>query len=387
MTEYPNEKENKLKKLTVMIVVGTRPELIRLSRIIPKLDQHCDLILVHTGQNYDFELNQIFFNELEIKQPDYFLNVAGSSSSETIGNVIIAVDQLLSKITPDCMLVLGDTNSCISILPAKRRKIPTFHFEAGNRCFDMRVPEEINRRIADHIADINITYSSISRDYLIKEGLPPDRIITVGSPLFEVLDYFENAIEKSSILDKLRLTKDNFFVVSLHREENIDNQSNFNKIMETLNCISDVYDIPIIFSLHPRTKKKVELQNIKFHENIKLLKPLGFIDYNKLQKNARAVLSDSGSINEEASILNFPALNLREAHERLEGMEETSSIMVGLGKERIMQGLEILKSQETGDVRSIMPVKDYEVPNVSEKILRIIISYRDFVIREVWKSF
>lgn len=387
MTEYPNEKENKLKKLTVMIVVGTRPELIRLSRIIPKLDQHCDLILVHTGQNYDFELNQIFFNELEIKQPDYFLNVAGSSSSETIGNVIIAVDQLLSKITPDCMLVLGDTNSCISILPAKRRKIPTFHFEAGNRCFDMRVPEEINRRIADHIADINITYSSISRDYLIKEGLPPDRVITVGSPLFEVLDYFENAIEKSSILDKLGLTKDNFFVVSLHREENIDNQSNFNKIMETLNCISDFYDIPIIFSLHPRTKKKVELQNIKFHENIKLLKPLGFIDYNKLQKNARAVLSDSGSINEEASILNFPALNLREAHERLEGMEETSSIMVGLGKERIMQGLEILKSQETGDVRSIMPVKDYEVPNVSEKILRIIISYRDFVIREVWKSF
>ena len=360
-----------MKKLTVMIVVGTRPELIRLSRIIPKLDQHCNLILVHTGQNYDFELNQIFFNELEIKQPDYFLNVAGSTSSETIGNVIIAVDQLLSKVTPDCMLVLGDTNSCISILPAKRRKIPTVHFEARNRCFDMRVPEEINRRIADHIADINITYSSISRDYLIKEGLPPDRVITVGSPLFEVLKYFETTIEKSSILDKLRLTKDNFFVVSLHREENIDNQSNFDKIIETLNCISDVYDIPIIFSLHPRTKKKVELQKIKFHDNIKLLKPLGFIDYNKLQKNARAVLSDSGSINEEASILNFPALNLREAHERLEGMEETSSIMVGLGKERIMQGLEILKCQETGDVRSIMPVKDYTVPNVSEKFCEL----------------
>ncbi|MEE3508682.1 UDP-N-acetylglucosamine 2-epimerase (non-hydrolyzing) [Pseudomonas sp. 10C3] len=376
-----------MKKLKVVTVVGTRPEIIRLSRVIIKLDEHCDHVLVHTGQNYDYELNEIFFEDLGIRKPDYFLNAAGVSGAETIGNVIIAVDRLLADVQPEALLVLGDTNSCMAVIPAKRRKIPTFHMEAGNRCFDMRVPEEINRRIVDHTADINLTYSSIARDYLLREGISPDMVIKTGSPMFEVLNYYREGIEASDVLDRLGLEYGKFFVVSAHREENIDSDKNFLKLVEVLNTVAEDYGYPVIVSTHPRTQKRVDAMGVQFHTNVRLLKPLGFKDYNKLQLTAKAVLSDSGTINEESSILNFPALNLREAHERPEGMEEAAVMMVGLEVERVLQALHILESQARGDERSLCLVDDYSMPNVSDKIVRIVHSYRDYVMRTVWKRY
>ena len=316
-----------MKKLKVVTVVGTRPEIIRLSRVIARLDEYCEHILVHTGQNYDYELNEIFFQDLGIRKPDHFLNAAGASGAETIGNVIIAVDKVLAEVKPEALLVLGDTNSCMAVLPAKRRKIPTFHMEAGNRCFDMRVPEEINRRIVDHTADINLTYSTIARDYLLREGLPADQIVKTGSPMFEVLEHYRIGIEASDVLQRLGLESGKFFVVSAHREENIDSDKNFLKLVDVLNTVAAEFELPVIVSTHPRTQKRVDAMGINFHANVRLLKPLGFKDYNKLQSEARAVLSDSGTINEEASILNFPALNIREAHERPEGMEEAAAMM------------------------------------------------------------
>lgn len=376
-----------MKKMKVVTVVGTRPEIIRLSRVMAKLDEHCEHVLVHTGQNYDYELNEIFFQDLGIRKPDHFLNAAGASGAETIGNVIIAVDRILAEVQPEALLVLGDTNSCMAVIPAKRRKIPTFHMEAGNRCFDMRVPEEINRRIVDHTADINLTYSTIARDYLLREGLPPDMVIKTGSPMFEVLNYYRGGIEASDVLDRLGLEPGKFFVVSAHREENIDSEKNFLNLVNVLNTVAEHYGHPVIVSTHPRTQKRVDAKGITFHSNVRLLKPLGFKDYNKLQLCAKAVLSDSGTINEESSILNFPALNIREAHERPEGMEEAASMMVGLEVERVMQGLEILESQARGEDRSLRLVADYSMPNVSDKVVRIIHSYRDYVMRTVWKRF
>ena len=376
-----------MKKLKVMTVVGTRPEIIRLSRIISKLDEHCDHILVHTGQNYDYELNQIFFDDLDIRKPDYFLNSAGISSAQTIGKVIIEVDEILKKEKPDSLLVLGDTNSCMAILSAKRRKIPTFHMEAGNRCFDMRVPEEINRRIVDHIADINLTYSSIARDYLLNEGISADMIIKTGSPIYEVLEHYRNKINKSNILKTLKIEKQNYFLVSAHREENIDSEINFSKLIKILNKISRTYNKPVIVSTHPRTQKRINKLNVKLHNKINLIKPLSFTDYNKLQINAHAVLSDSGTINEESSILNFPALNIREAHERPEAMEEGAVMMVGLEVERVVQALSLLNTQKRGKERSLDIVEDYNVFNVSDKIIRIIYSYTDYVNRNVWKCY
>lgn len=376
-----------MKKLKVVSVVGTRPEIIRLSRVLAKLDEFCDHILVHTGQNYDFELNEVFFTDLGVRKPDYFLNAAGKNAAETIGQVIISVDKVLEEILPDAMLVLGDTNSCISAIPAKRRKIPIFHMEAGNRCFDQRVPEETNRKIVDHTSDINLTYSTIARDYLISEGIPPDRIIKTGSPMFEVLNYYMPQITSSKILSKLNLIKNNFFVISAHREENVDSPTQLVKLADILNTLAEKYNIPVIVSTHPRTRNRIESQNIKFHSNVQLLKPLGFHDYNNLQLNAKAVLSDSGTINEESSIMNFPALNLREAHERPEGMEEASVMMVGLNTERVLQALEILKSQDRGTTRLLRQVYDYSMPNVSDKVVRIIHSYTDYVKRVVWKQY
>lgn len=376
-----------MKKLKVMSVVGTRPEIIRLSRVLAKLDDHCEHILVHTGQNYDFELNEVFFNDLGVRKPDYFLNAAGKNAAETIGQVIIKVDQALEEIQPDAMLVLGDTNSCLSAIPAKRRKVPIFHMEAGNRCFDQRVPEETNRRIVDHTADINLTYSSIARDYLLAEGLPADRVIKTGSPMFEVLNHYMSQIDASDVLSRLDLQKGQFFVVSAHREENVDSSKHLAKLAETLNKVAEHYNFPVIVSTHPRTRNRIEAQGIEFHKNIQLLKPLGFHDYNHLQKNAKVVLSDSGTINEESSIMNFPALNLREAHERPEGMEEASVMMVGLSVERVMQALQILESQPSGDDRLLRPVYDYSMPNVSDKMVRIIHSYTDYVKRVVWKEY
>jgi UDP-N-acetylglucosamine 2-epimerase (non-hydrolysing) len=376
-----------MNKLKVMTVVGTRPEIIRLSRVIPKLDEHCEHILVHTGQNYDFELNEIFFEDLGIRKPDHFLSAAGATGAETIGNVIIAVDKVLAEVQPEALLVLGDTNSCMAVIPAKRRKIPTFHMEAGNRCFDMRVPEEINRRIVDHTADINLTYSTIARDYLLREGLPPDRIIKTGSPMFEVLNHFRDGIDGSDVLERLGLDENKFFVVSAHREENVDSDRNFLALVDTLNAVAEQYGYPVIVSTHPRTQKRVDAMSVQFHQNVRLLKPLGFKDYNKLQLSAKAVLSDSGTINEEASILNFPALNIREAHERPEGMEETSAMMVGLSSERVLQGLAILENQSRGDERAMRLVEDYSMPNVAEKVVRIIHSYRNYVMQTVWKQY
>tara|TARA_B100000767_G_C19745447_1_gene528269 strand:+ start:741 stop:1871 length:1131 start_codon:yes stop_codon:yes gene_type:complete len=376
-----------MKKLKIITVVGTRPEIIRLARVIPLLDEHCNHILVHTGQNYDYELNKIFFDDLEIREPNYFLEAAGSSSSETIGNVIIGIEKILVKEAPDALLVLGDTNSCMSVIPAKRLKIPTFHMEAGNRCFDMRVPEEINRRIVDHTADINLTYSSIAREYLLKEGLPSDMIIKTGSPMLEVLNHYSEAINKSLVLSELNLKMTEYFVVSAHREENIDNESNFFRFVAILNSMAEFYEIPIIVSTHPRTRKRIESLNIKFNKHIQLLKPLNFTDYNHLQINAKATLSDSGTINEESSILNFPALNIREAHERPEGMEEGAVMMVGLNLERVMQGLEILDLQARGEDRTLYRVNDYSYPNVAEKVVRIIHSYTDYVNRVTWKKY
>ncbi|MEL4482928.1 UDP-N-acetylglucosamine 2-epimerase [Shewanella algae] len=376
-----------MKKLKVMSVVGTRPEIIRLSRVLAKLDEHCEHILVHTGQNYDFELNEVFFNDLGVRKPDYFLNAAGKNAAETIGQVIIKVDQVLEEVQPEAMLVLGDTNSCLSAIPAKRRKVPIFHMEAGNRCFDQRVPEETNRRIVDHTADINLTYSTIARDYLLAEGLPADRIIKTGSPMFEVLNHYMPQIDGSDVIARLGLQKGQFFVVSAHREENVDSPKQLAKLAETLNMVAEHYNLPVIVSTHPRTRNRIEAQGIEFHPNIQLLKPLGFHDYNHLQKNAKAVLSDSGTINEESSIMNFPALNLREAHERPEGMEEASVMMVGLAVERVMQGLTILETQHSGDLRDLRLVSDYSMPNVADKVIRIIHSYRDYVMRTVWKQY
>ena len=376
-----------MKRLKIVTVVGTRPEIIRLACVIKKLDEHCEHILIHTGQNYDYELNEIFFDDLGIRKPDYFLAAAGSSGAETIGNVIIKVDKVLEEIRPEAMLVLGDTNSCMAILPAKRRKIPTFHMEAGNRCFDQRVPEEINRRVVDHMADINLTYSSIARDYLLSEGLPPDTIIKTGSPMFEVLNTYRDEIEISDVLKRLDLKVNKFFVVSVHREENIDSDKNLLHLMESLNSIADFYQIPIIVSTHPRTRKCIDKIKVELNPIIQLLKPLGFLDYNKLQISAKAVLSDSGTINEEASIMNFPAINLREAHERPEGMEEAVVMMTGLGKERIMQSLAIIDKQPRGEQRLIREVSDYSMPNVSDKIVRIVHSYVDYVNRVIWKKY
>ena len=376
-----------IKKMKVATVVGTRPEIIRLSRVMAKLDEHCEHILIHTGQNYDFELNEIFFQDLGIRKPDHFLNAAGASGAETIGNVIIAVDKVLADVKPDALLVLGDTNSCMAVIPAKRRKIPTFHMEAGNRCFDMRVPEEINRRIVDHTADINLTYSTIARDYLLREGLSPDMVIKTGSPMFEVLNYYREGIDKSDVLDQLGLEAGKFFIVSAHREENIDSDKNFYKLVDVLNKVAEHYGYPVIVSTHPRTQKRVNALGIEFHENVRLLKPLGFKDYNKLQLSSKAALSDSGTINEESSILNFPALNLRESHERPEGMEEASVMMVGLETDRVMQALQVLESQLSGGERNLRLVADYSMPNVSDKVLRVVHSYRDYVMRTVWKQY
>ena len=376
-----------MKKLKVVSVVGTRPEIIRLSRVLAKLDEHCDHTLIHTGQNYDYELNEIFFDDLGVRKPDHFLNAAGTNASQTIGQIIIAVDEVLEKVQPEALLVLGDTNSCLAAIPAKRRKIPIFHMEAGNRCFDMRVPEEINRRIVDHTADVNLTYSDIAREYLLAEGLSPDRTIKTGSPMCEVLAYYSNGIESSDVLSRLELTSGKYFVVSAHREENIDSDVNFEKLVLTLNTVAEKYNEPVIVSTHPRTQKRIDAKNIQFHPMVRLLKPLGFKDYVKLQKEARAVLSDSGTINEESSILNFPALNLREAHERPEGMEEASVMMVGLEPVRVMQALAILETQCRGEDRSLRQVADYSMPNVSDKVVRIIHSYTDYVNRVVWKKY
>ena len=374
-------------KLKVATVVGTRPEIIRLSRVLAKLDRYCDHTLVHTGQNYDYELNGIFFDDLGIRKPDHFLEAAGASGAETIGRVIISVDKLLESEKPDALLVLGDTNSCTAVIPAKRRKIPTFHMEAGNRCFDQRVPEEINRRIVDHTADLNMTYSDIAREYLLREGLPPDLVIKTGSPMFEVLTHYRPKIEASDVLGRLGLTAGEYFLVSAHREENIEPEASFGRLVETLNAVVAKFGLPVIVSTHPRTQKRIDAVGVQFGEQVRLLKPLGFSDYNHLQMAARAVLSDSGTINEEASILNFPALNIREAHERPEGMEETAAMMVGLSPERVMQGLDILADQPHGDDRLIRLVGDYAMPNVSDKVVRILHSYVDYVNRVVWKKY
>jgi UDP-N-acetylglucosamine 2-epimerase (non-hydrolysing) len=375
-----------MKKLKVMSVVGTRPEIIRLSRVLAALDisPAIDHVLVHTGQNYDYELNQIFFDDLGIRKPDYFLNAAGQNPTETIGNILIKIDPLLEDLRPEAFLVLGDTNSCLCAIPAKKRHIPIFHMEAGNRCFDQRVPEETNRKIVDHISDINLTYSDIAREYLLREGLPADRIIKTGSPMFEVLNHYKVSIESSDILKKLGLKQNNYFVVSAHREENINNISNFQELINSLNLVSEKFDLPVIVSAHPRTRKMIESKSITLHKNIQLMKPLGFIDYNAMQLNSKAVLSDSGTISEESSILNFPALNIRQAHERPEAMEEASVMMVGLDSERILQGLVVLESQKKGIERTLRCVADYSMPNVSDKVVRIIISYTDYIKRKVW---
>jgi len=378
-----------MKKLKVMTVVGTRPEIIRLSRVLAELDRHCEHVLVHTGQNYDYELNQVFFDDLGVRKPDHFLNSAANATSaaHTIGNLIIGVDQVLAEVQPEAMLVLGDTNSCLSVIPAKRRKIPIFHMEAGNRCFDMRVPEETNRRIVDHTADVNLTYSTIARDYLLSEGLPPDLVIKTGSPMFEVLTHYRPRIEASDVLQRLELAEHSYFVVSAHREENIESPQSFTKLVAVLNVVAEDHNMPVIVSTHPRTQKRIDATGARFHPQVRLLKPLGFHDYVKLQFSARAVLSDSGTINEESSILNFPALNLREAHERPEGMEEASVMMVGLDVDRVRQGLTILSTQARGELRDLRQVADYSMPNVAAKVLRIIQSYTDYVNRVVWKKY
>ena len=369
-------------------VVGTRPEIIRLSRIICLLDQFCEHYLVHTGQNFDYELNQIFFNDLELKNPHVFLDCAKNSSgvANTIGNIITRVDNIFAEISPDALMVLGDTNSCLSVIPAKRRKIPIFHLEAGNRCFDMRVPEEINRRIVDHTADINITYSSIAREYLLREGLPPDQVIKVGSPMNEVLSYYSKKISESKILDKLNLINNKFFLVSVHREENIEELEVFSNFIKSLNFISDKFDYPIIISTHPRTKKRIEETNFEFKKNLIFIKPLGFTDYLKLQVSAKVVLSDSGTISEESSILNFPALNLRKVNERPEAMEEGAVMMVGMDIKSILLGIKVLETQKRYSNRSLNIVKDYKDKNISDKILRIIYSYTNYVNTFIWKK-
>jgi UDP-N-acetylglucosamine 2-epimerase (non-hydrolysing) len=373
--------------LKVMTIVGTRPELIRLSRTIAKLDHYCDHVLVHTGQNYDYELNQIFFEDLAIRRPDHFLAAAGGTSAETIGKVIIAADAALQQAQPQALLVLGDTNSCLAVIAAKRRRIPIFHMEAGNRSFDMRVPEEINRRIVDHTADINLTYSDIAREYLLREGIAPETVIKTGSPMPEVLAYYREGIAQSDILQRLSLQADGYFAVSAHREENVDSERNLRKLVDVLNSVAAQYQMPLVVSTHPRTQKRIDQAGIRFAPQVRLLKPLGFKDYVHLQMHARAVLSDSGTITEESSILNFPAVNLREAHERPEGMEEGAVMMVGLEVERVLQALNILSEQTRGEQRLLRQVADYTMPNVSDKIVRIIHSYTDFVRRTVWREY
>lgn len=377
-----------MKKLKVMTVVGTRPEIIRLSRVLAALDasEAVDHVIVHTGQNYDYELNQIFFEDLALRKPDYFLEAAGKTATETVGNILIKIDPLLEELKPDAFLVLGDTNSCLCAIPAKKRHIPIFHMEAGNRCFDQRVPEETNRKIVDHTADVNLTYSDIAREYLLREGLPADRIIKTGSPMYEVLHHYLPQIEASTVLDRLNLEEGKFFVVSSHREENINSEKNFRGLMASLNAIAEKYQYPIIVSTHPRTQNMIDKMQIAMRPEIQFLKPLGFHDYNALQKRAYAVLSDSGTISEESSILNFRALNIRQAHERPEAMEEASVMMVGLSPERIMQGLAQVLQQKVGAERNFRPVADYSMPNVSEKVVRIIISYTDYIKRTVWSE-
>jgi UDP-N-acetylglucosamine 2-epimerase (non-hydrolysing) len=374
-----------MKKLKVMTVVGTRPEIIRLACVLQKLEnsEAIEHTIVHTGQNYDYELNEVFFEDFNLRKPDYFLNAGLGNPAETIGNIIIKIDPILEEVKPDAFLVLGDTNSCLCAIPAKKRQIPIFHMEAGNRCFDQRVPEETNRKIVDHISDINMTYSDIAREYLLKEGLPADRIIKTGSPIYDVLHSKLEDISKSNILDELNLKKENYFVVSAHREENIGSDKNFLDLVDTLNEIANTYNMPIIVSTHPRTRKKIKLKKIKFNSLIQLMKPMGYNDYNKLQLNSFIVLSDSGTISEESSIMKFRALNIRQAHERPEAMEEASVMMVGLEKTRIMQGIKILESQAKDTLKE---VADYSMPNVSEKVLRIILSYTDYINRVVWKK-
>lgn len=376
-----------MKKLKVMTVVGTRPEIIRLSRVIAQLDQHMNQVLVHTGQNYDYELNEVFFRDLELRKPDHFLDAAGGSAAETIGRIIIAVDKVLEAEQPDALLVLGDTNSCLSVIPAKRRRIPIFHMEAGNRCFDQRVPEETNRRIVDHTADINMPYSAIARDYLVAEGVPPDRVIRTGSPMNEVLTYYRPGIDRSSALQDLGVIAGHYVIVSAHREENVDSERQIRRLAECLNAVATSTGEPVLVSTHPRTRARIEAFGVRFDDRVRLLKPFGFLDYVALQLSARAVLSDSGTINEESSILNFPALNLREAHERPEGMEEAAVIMTGLNPERVLQGLAVLETQRRGADRSLRLVDDYSVKNVSDKVVRIILSYTDYVRRTVWKEY
>ena len=375
-----------MKRMNVMTVVGTRPEIIRLSRVMAALDKYTDHILVHTGQNYDYELNEVFFSDLEIRKPDHFLNAAGANAAETIGNTIIKLDPVLAEVRPEALLILGDTNSCLAAIPAKRRMIPIFHMEAGNRCFDQRVPEETNRKIVDHVADINLTYSDIAREYLLREGLPPDRVIKTGSPMFEVLNHYAPKIDASDVLTRLRLHPLDYFVVSAHREENIESDRNFGNLVKILNGLAENRGKRVIVTTHPRTRNRVNKLGVTFHKRVELLKPLGFCDYVHLQKNALAVLSDSGTISEESSILNFPALNIREAHERPEGMEEAVVMMTGLEVERVFQGLEILADQKRGAERTLRPVADYSMPNVSEKVLRIILGYTDYVNRVVWRK-
>ena len=374
-------------KMKVMSVVGTRPEIIRLSRVIAALDMAFDHVLIHTGQNYDYELNQVFFEDLGLRAPDMFLEAAGGGAAETIGKIIIAADKAMGEIKPEALLVLGDTNSCLAVIPAKRRHIPIFHMEAGNRCFDQRVPEETNRRIVDHTADINLTYSDIAREYLLREGLPPDRVIKTGSPMFEVLNYYSDRIDGSNVIDRLGLADQGFFVVSVHREENIEADRNFVRLAAIINRVAETYGMPVIVSTHPRTRNRIARSGTDFHPLVRLMKPLGFHDYIRLQIGAKAVLSDSGTITEESSILNFPALNLREAHERPEGMEEASVIMTGLEVNRVLQGLATLDTQGRGDERSLRRVADYSMPNVSAKVVRIIQSYTDYVRRTVWKEY
>lgn len=375
-----------MRKLKVMTIVGTRPEIIRLSRVIPKLDQHCDHVLVHTGQNYDYELNGVFFSDLGIRKPDVFLEAAGSTAAETIGQVIIAVDKAMAEHQPEVLLLLGDTNSSLAVIAAKRRKIPIFHMEAGNRCFDSRVPEEINRRIVDHTSDINLTYSDIAREYLLREGLPPDQVIKTGSPMREVIEYYRDRVDASKVLNRLELSEQAYFLVSSHREENVDSPENLQRLFHVMNVVAERFGLPVIVSTHPRTRKHMNAMSLVVHPLVKFHKPFGFPDYIRLQTSARAVLSDSGTITEESSILNFPALNLREVQERPEGFEEAAVMFVGLDADRALQALGVLESQSRGTTRTLALVEDYEATNVSDKVLRIILSYTDFVNRKVWRK-
>lgn len=375
-----------MRKLKVMTIVGTRPEIIRLSRVIPKLDQHCDHVLVHTGQNYDYELNEVFFSDLGIRKPDAFLEAAGATAAETIGQVIIAADRVMQEHEPDALLLLGDTNSCLAAISAKRRKIPIFHMEAGNRCFDFRVPEEINRRIVDHTSDINLTYSDIAREYLLREGLPPDQIIKTGSPMREVIEYYRAGMEASTVLSRLDLREHQYFLVSSHREENVDAPENLQRLFNVLNALAEQFALPVIVSTHPRTRKRMDAMGLSANALVQFHKPFGFLDYVRLQTGARAVLSDSGTITEESSILNFPALNLREVQERPEGFEEAAVMFVGMDVDRVLQGLDVLATQPRGEHRALRMVNDYGPENVSDKIVRIILSYTDFVNRKVWRK-